>query len=76
LPKAGPRPAQGERTALNFVQRLSGVATLTARYVEAVRGARAVILDTRKTTPGLRDLEVRGSLRRRRTTGATSPPWP
>jgi nicotinate-nucleotide pyrophosphorylase (carboxylating) len=46
-----------ERTALNFVQRLSGVATLTARYVEAVRGTRARVLDTRKTTPGLRALE-------------------
>jgi nicotinate-nucleotide pyrophosphorylase (carboxylating) len=46
-----------ERTALNFLQRLSGVATLTARYVEAVRGTRARVLDTRKTTPGLRLLE-------------------
>jgi quinolinate synthase len=46
-----------ERTALNFLQRLSGVATLTARYVEAVRGTRARVLDTRKTTPGLRMLE-------------------
>jgi nicotinate-nucleotide pyrophosphorylase (carboxylating) len=46
-----------ERTALNFMQRLSGVATLTARYVEAVRGTRARVLDTRKTTPGLRLLE-------------------
>jgi nicotinate-nucleotide pyrophosphorylase (carboxylating) len=46
-----------ERTALNFLQRLSGVATLTARYVQAVRGTRARILDTRKTTPGLRTLE-------------------
>jgi nicotinate-nucleotide pyrophosphorylase (carboxylating) len=46
-----------ERTALNFMQRLSGVATLTARYVEAVRGTRARVLDTRKTTPGLRPLE-------------------
>ncbi|MGE5595475.1 MAG: carboxylating nicotinate-nucleotide diphosphorylase [Hyphomicrobiales bacterium] len=48
---------QGERVALNFAQRLSGVATVTARYVEAVAGTRAVILDTRKTTPGLRDLQ-------------------
>ncbi|HEX6031046.1 MAG TPA: carboxylating nicotinate-nucleotide diphosphorylase [Tepidiformaceae bacterium] len=48
---------QGERTALNFVQRLSGVATLARSYVEAIRGTGAVILDTRKTTPGLRDLE-------------------
>lgn len=46
-----------ERTALNFLQRLSGVATLTARYVAAVRGTRARILDTRKTTPGWRSLE-------------------
>jgi nicotinate-nucleotide pyrophosphorylase (carboxylating) len=46
-----------ERVALNFVQRLSGIATLTARYVEAVRGTRARIIDTRKTTPGLRQLE-------------------
>lgn len=47
----------GERTALNFVQRLSGVATITSRYVEATKGTDCVILDTRKTTPGLRDLE-------------------
>ncbi len=46
-----------ERTALNFVQRLSGVATLTARYVDAVSGSGAQILDTRKTTPGWRILE-------------------
>ncbi len=46
-----------ERTALNFLQRLSGVATLTARFVTAVRGTRAQILDTRKTTPGWRVLE-------------------
>ncbi len=46
-----------ERTALNFLQRLSGIATLTARYVEAVAGTGAQILDTRKTTPGLRALE-------------------
>jgi nicotinate-nucleotide pyrophosphorylase (carboxylating) len=46
-----------ERTALNFLQRLSGVATLTARYVEAVAGTGARVLDTRKTTPGLRGLE-------------------
>jgi nicotinate-nucleotide pyrophosphorylase (carboxylating) len=47
----------GERTALNFIQRLSGVATMARRFVEAVRGTNAVILDTRKTTPGLRLLE-------------------
>ena len=46
-----------ERVALNFVQRLSGVATLTAQFVEAVRGKRAEILDTRKTTPGWRRFE-------------------
>jgi len=46
-----------ERVALNFVQRLSGVATLTSRFVEAVAGTKARILDTRKTTPGLRQLE-------------------
>ncbi len=46
-----------ERVALNFMMRLSGVATLTARYVEAVRGHKARIVDTRKTTPGLRALE-------------------
>ena len=46
-----------ERTALNFLGHLSGVATLTALYVEAVAGTGARILDTRKTTPGLRDLE-------------------
>jgi len=47
----------GERVALNFVQRLSGVATLTGQFVEAVRGTRAQILDTRKTKPGWRRLE-------------------
>lgn len=47
----------GERTALNFLGRLSGIATLTARYVEAVEGTGARILDTRKTTPGMRTLE-------------------
>ena len=46
-----------ERVALNFLQRLSGVATLTARYVAAVAGTQAQIVDTRKTTPGLRVLE-------------------
>lgn len=46
-----------ERTSLNFLQRLSGVATLARRYVEAIRGTGAVILDTRKTTPGFRLLE-------------------
>lgn len=47
----------GERVALNFLQRLSGIATMTRRYVDAVAGTGAVILDTRKTTPGLRPLE-------------------
>lgn len=47
----------GERCALNFLQRLSGVASLTAVFVEAVKGTKAKILDTRKTTPGLRALE-------------------
>jgi nicotinate-nucleotide pyrophosphorylase (carboxylating) len=46
-----------ERTALNFLQRLSGIATLTRRAVEAVAGTGAAITDTRKTTPGLRALE-------------------
>lgn len=46
-----------ERTALNLLCHLSGVATLTARIVDAVRGTEAMILDTRKTTPGLRSLE-------------------
>ena len=46
-----------ERTALNFLQRLSGVATMAARYVRAIDGTGATILDTRKTTPGLRALE-------------------
>lgn len=46
-----------ERVALNYLQRLSGIATLTARYVDAVRGTKAKILDTRKTTPGWRLLE-------------------
>ena len=47
----------GERVALNFLGRLSGVATLTARYVKAVEGTGVTVLDTRKTTPGLRALE-------------------
>ncbi len=46
-----------ERTALNFMQRLSGVASLTRKYVDLVKGTRAAILDTRKTTPGWRLLE-------------------
>jgi nicotinate-nucleotide pyrophosphorylase (carboxylating) len=65
--KAGQRllqvtgPAQpiltAERAALNFIQRLSGIATFTSQFVDAVRDTRAKILDTRKTTPGLRALE-------------------
>src|SRR5436190_11951888 len=47
----------GERTALNFLQRLSGVATAAARAARAVEGTGATVLDTRKTTPGLRELE-------------------
>lgn len=56
---AGPARAilSAERVALNFVQRLSGVATLTAQFVEAIKGTRAQILDTRKTTPGWRRFE-------------------
>jgi nicotinate-nucleotide pyrophosphorylase (carboxylating) len=56
---AGPARAilSAERVALNFLQRLSGVATLTAKFVEAVRGTHARILDTRKTTPGWRRFE-------------------
>jgi nicotinate-nucleotide pyrophosphorylase (carboxylating) len=48
---------QAERVALNFVQRMSGIATLTSRYVAAVIGTKARIVDTRKTTPGLRLFE-------------------
>jgi nicotinate-nucleotide pyrophosphorylase (carboxylating) len=54
-------PARGiitaERTALNFLQRLSGIATITAQFTDAVKGTKAKITDTRKTTPGLRVLE-------------------
>lgn len=46
-----------ERTALNFMQRMSGIATLTAQFVDAVNGTQATILDTRKTAPGLRLLD-------------------
>lgn len=48
---------QGERVALNLLQRMSGIATLTSCYVQAVKGTKARIVDTRKTTPGLRVLE-------------------
>ncbi|HEV2359173.1 MAG TPA: carboxylating nicotinate-nucleotide diphosphorylase [bacterium] len=56
---AGPVRAllSGERVALNFLQRLSGIATTTRAFVRAVEGTRAVILDTRKTAPGLRRLD-------------------
>jgi nicotinate-nucleotide pyrophosphorylase (carboxylating) len=56
---SGPERAilTGERTALNFLGRLSGIATVTRRYVDAVAGTGVAILDTRKTTPGLRALE-------------------
>lgn len=47
----------GERTALNFMQRASGIATATRRYVDAVKGTKARIFDTRKTVPGLRHLD-------------------
>jgi nicotinate-nucleotide pyrophosphorylase (carboxylating) len=47
----------GERVALNLLQRMSGVATLTRKYVDAIEGTNAVIVDTRKTTPGIRMLE-------------------
>ena len=48
---------KGERLALNFLQRLSGIATETSRYVAAIKGTNARIIDTRKTTPGLREFE-------------------
>jgi len=56
---SGPAGAilSAERVALNFVQRLSGIATLTAQFVEAIKGTQAQILDTRKTTPGWRRFE-------------------
>ena len=56
---AGPAKAilAGERTALNFIAHLSGIATLTAKYVDKIKGTKSKIFDTRKTTPGLRALE-------------------
>jgi len=59
LSVSGPARAllSAERVALNFVQRLSGVATLTSQFVQAIKGSRTQILDTRKTTPGWRRLE-------------------
>ena len=66
------RVLTGERTALNLLGRLSGIATLTRRYVDAVDGHRREILDTRKTTPGLRALEKRAvRVRRRHATTAS-----
>ena len=47
----------GERTALNFIQLMSGIATITSQYVDAIKGTRAKIVDTRKTHPGLRAIE-------------------
>ena len=55
--RPGPRLLTGERTALNFLGRMSGIATLTRQFVDAVAGTKAVILDTRKTAPGLRALD-------------------
>jgi len=52
-----PSLLSAERVALNFLQRMSGIATLTARYVKKIKGTKAKILDTRKTTPNLRLLE-------------------
>jgi nicotinate-nucleotide pyrophosphorylase (carboxylating) len=56
---SGPARAllSGERTALNFLGRMAGIATLTRQFVDAVAGTKAVILDTRKTAPGLRALD-------------------
>lgn len=48
---------KGERTALNFLQRMSGIATETGKYAKALKGTQTKVLDTRKTTPGLRSLE-------------------
>ena len=53
----------GERTALNFLGRISGIATLTRQFVDAVAGTKAIILDTRKTAPGLRMLDKLAVLR-------------
>ena len=53
---------RGERTALNFLQRLSGSATLTGKYIDALKGSSVKLLDTRKTTPGMRYLEKKAVL--------------
>jgi len=52
-----PHLVAGERTALNLIQRLSGIATLTGRFMDAIEGTRCMVFDTRKTTPGLRAFE-------------------
>ncbi|MCB9895516.1 MAG: carboxylating nicotinate-nucleotide diphosphorylase [Planctomycetes bacterium] len=52
-----PQLVAGERTALNLIQHLSGIATLTARFMDAMEGTRCMVFDTRKTTPGLRAFE-------------------
>lgn len=52
-----PALVAGERTALNLIQRLSGIATLTGRFMDAIEGTRCMVFDTRKTTPGLRAFE-------------------
>ena len=52
-----PQLVAGERTALNLIQRLSGIATLTGRFMDAIEGTRCMVFDTRKTTPGLRAFE-------------------
>jgi len=54
---AQPALVAGERTALNLIQRLSGIATLSARFMDAIEGTRCMVFDTRKTTPGLRAFE-------------------
>jgi len=56
---SGQAVLEGERVALNFLQRMSGIASVTKKYVDAVSGTKAVILDTRKTVPGLRVLDKR-----------------
>ena len=63
----------GERVALNFLGRLSGIATLTRRYADAVEGTGAAVLDTRKTTPGLRaSRSTRSRAEAARTTASAS----
>ncbi len=64
--RPGARLLTAERTALNFLGRMSGIATLTRQFVDAVAGTRAVILDTRKTAPGLRAVDKLAVRARRR----------